>query len=149
MKSLFAVLTPLFTCAVLTLAASPAQAQSAVGFSWWSNPVLVKEINLTPEQTGKIRQIVRSYRDRLFDARNGVQKAEAQLEDMMNDDVVDQNATKPVIDRLAAGRSNLTHLVTEMSIQVRAVLTADQWHQLVRLWRDSQKKKLADTQVAQ
>lgn len=135
---------------MLTLAAAtPVRAQSTVGLAWWSNPVLVKEINLTPEQTDKIRQIVRSYRDRLFDARTAVQKAEAQLDDMMSDDVVDQNATKPVIERLAAGRSNSTRLITEMSVQVRAVLTADQWHQLVRLWRESQKKKLADTQVAQ
>ncbi len=148
MKTLF---TPAFVCLVLGLAsaAAPAHAQSAAGFPWWSNPVLVKEVNLTPDQTEKIRQIVRSYRDRLFDARNGVQKAEAQLEDMMNDDVVDQNAAKPVIDQLAAGRSNLTHLVTEMSLQVRGVLTVSQWRQLVRLWRESQKKKLADTQVAQ
>lgn len=127
----------------------PARAQSASGFAWWSNPVLVKEINLTPDQTEKIRQIVRSYRDRLYDARNSVQKAEARLDDMMNDDVVDPNATKPVIEQLAAGRSTSTRLVTEMSVQVRAVLTADQWHQLVRLWHEQQKKKLADTQVAQ
>ncbi len=137
------------TLAFLLCASWPAMAQSS-NFTWWSNPVLVKELNLTPEQTEKIRAIVRSYRDRLFDARNSVQKAEAQLEDMMNDETVDPAAAKPVIDHIVSGRSNSLRLVTEMSVQLRSVITADQWRQLVRRWRELQKdKKLADTQVAQ
>lgn len=127
----------------------PAAAQSTK-FTWWNNPLLVKELNLTPAQTEKIRAIVRSYRDRLFDARNSVQKAEAQLDDMMNDETVDPAAAKPVIDRIVNGRANSLRLVTEMSVQLRTVITADQWRQLVRRWRELQKdKKLADTQVAQ
>ncbi len=130
-------------------ALDPVAAQSP-NFTWWNNPVLVKDLNLTPDQTEKIRAIVRSYRDRLFDARNNVQKAEAQLEDMMNDETVDPAAVKPVIERVVNGRANSLRLVTEMSVQLRTVITADQWRQLVRRWRELQKdKKLADTQVAQ
>ena len=78
--------------AMMVAAQRTALAQAASGFAWWSNPVLVKQINLTPDQTEKVRQIVRSYRERLFDARNNVQKAEAELEDMMNDATVDITA---------------------------------------------------------
>jgi Spy/CpxP family protein refolding chaperone len=142
------------TLAVLVLSlligGSDSAAAPPTNFTWWNNPVLVKELNLTPEQTGKIRAIVRSYRDRLFDARNSVQKAEAQLEDMMNDETVDPAATRPVIDRIVNGRANALRLVTEMSVQLRTVITADQWRQLVRRRRELQKdNKLADTQVAQ
>lgn len=134
----------------LLIGASRLTAAPPTSFTWWNNPVLVKELNLTPEQTEKIRAIVRSYRDRLFDARNSVQKAEAQLEDMMNDQTVDPAAAKPIIDRIVNGRANALRLVTEMSVQLRTVITADQWRQLVRQWRELQKdKKLADTQVAQ
>lgn len=134
----------------LLIGASRLTAAPPTNFTWWNNPVLVKELNLTPEQTEKIRAIVRSYRDRLFDARNSVQKAEAQLEDMMNDQTVDPAAAKPIIDRIVNGRANALRLVTEMSVQLRTVITADQWRQLVRQWRELQKdKKLADTQVAQ
>jgi Spy/CpxP family protein refolding chaperone len=139
----------LLVLALWAAAANPAAAQSR-NFTWWNNPVLVKELNLTPEQTSKIRGIVRSYRDRLFDARNSVQKAEAQLEDMLNDETVDPAATKPVIDRIVNGRANSLRLVTEMSVQLRTAITADQWRQLVRRSRELQKeKKLADTEVAQ
>ncbi len=145
MKHTFAILA----LACLLGASRPAMAQSP-SFTWWNNPVLVKELNLTPEQTQKIRAIVRSYRDRLFDARNSVQKAEAQLEDMMNDETVNPAAAKPVIDRIVEGRSNSLRLVTQMSVELRTVITVDQWRQLVRHWRELQKeKKLADTQVAQ
>jgi Spy/CpxP family protein refolding chaperone len=139
----------LLVLALCVAAANPAAAQSR-NFTWWNNPVLVKELNLTPEQTSKIRVIVRSYRDRLFDARNTVQKAEAQLEDMLNDETVDPAAAKPVIDRIVNGRANSLRLVTEMSVQLRTAITADQWRQLVRRSRELQKeKKLADTEVAQ
>lgn len=145
MKRALAILA--LSCALA--ASRPASAQSS-NFTWWSNPVLVKELNLTPEQTQKIRAIVRSYRDRLFDARNSVQKAEAQLEDMMNDETVNPATAKPVIDRIVNGRANSLRLVTEMSVDLRSVISVDQWRQLVHLRHELQKeKKLADTQVAQ
>jgi Spy/CpxP family protein refolding chaperone len=139
----------IFVLAVIMGASHPVVAQSP-NFTWWNNPVLVKDVNLTPDQTEKIRAIVRSYRDRLFDARNNVQKAEAQLEDMMNDETVNPAAVKPVIERVVNGRANSLRLVTDMSVQIRTVITADQWRQLVRRWRELQKvKKLADTEVVQ
>lgn len=139
-----------FPAAMLALfaLAAPAVAQPRVTtFAWWSNQALVKDLNLTPEQRERIRVIVRSYRDRLFDARNAVQKADAELEDMMSDATVDPAAAKPVIERLASGRAQATRLITEMSVQLRSVLSVEQWRQLVRQWRETQKQRLADTQL--
>src|ERR1700761_2732048 len=121
--------------------------QNAANMPWWTSDV-VHDLGLTPAQTQQIHQIVRAYRDRLFDARNNVQKAEAALEDLLNDPEVNPAAAKPVVDRLAEARANSTRVFTEMSIQLRSVLTIDQWRELHRRWADVQKtKKGRDTQV--
>jgi len=121
-------------------------AQNAVNMPWWTSDV-VHDLGLTPAQTQQIHQIVRTYRDRLFDARNNVQKAEAALEDLLNDPEPNPAAAKPVIDRLAAARANSTRVFTEMSIQLRSVLTIDQWRELRKRWSEVQKTRKGDTQV--
>src|ERR1700761_392583 len=120
--------------------------QNAANMPWWTSDV-VHDLGLTPAQTQKIHQTVRAYRDRLFDARNNVQKAEAALEDLLNDAEPNPAAAKPVIDRLAGARANSTRVFTEMSIQLRSVLTIDQWRELRKRWSEVQKTRKGDTQI--
>lgn len=126
--------------------ASWAVAQNRANFPWWNSPV-VSDLGLSAEQTQKIRHIVRSYRGRLLDARNNVQKAEGDLEDLLNDPEVSPQAAEPVIERVAAARANSSRIFLEMSVQLRSVLTLDQWRQLVRRWDDVQRRKPPDTQA--
>src|SRR3954464_2128772 len=87
------------------LAAVCGLAQNRANFPWWNSPV-VGDLGLKATQSQKIRQVVRSYRDRLLDARNAVQKAEGALEDLMNEPEVDPEAAKPVIERVSTARAN-------------------------------------------
>jgi Spy/CpxP family protein refolding chaperone len=133
-------------CFVLALA--PAFAQNRSNFAWWNSPVAAEICGLTPAQTQKIRQIVRSYRARLLDARNNTQKAELDLEDIFNDTEVNTQAAQPVIERVAAARAASSRVFLEMSVDVRNVLTIDQWRTLVKRWDELQKKKPGpDTQT--
>jgi F0F1-type ATP synthase delta subunit len=104
-------------------------------------------LGLTSAQEQQIRQIVRSHRDRLLDARNNVAKAQGELEDLLNDRDVSPEQAKPVIDRLANARANSTQVFLEMSVELRRVLTFDQWRALVRRWGEQQKRKPPDTQT--
>ena len=128
------------------LAVFSAAAQNRANFPWWNSPV-VKDLGLTPAQSQKIRQIVRSYRDRLLDARNNVHKAEGALEDLINEPEVNPDAAKPVIERVSVARANSTRVFLEMSVQMRAVLTLDQWRLLVRHWDQVQRRRANNTQV--
>ncbi|MBV8864750.1 MAG: periplasmic heavy metal sensor [Acidobacteriaceae bacterium] len=131
---------------LLLIAAGMLTAQNRANFPWWNSPV-VRDIGLTPDQSQKIRETVRSYRNRLLDARNNVLKAEGDLEDIMNGSEVDPNQAKAVIDRLASVRAASSRVFLEMSVQLRSILTLDQWRQLVRRWDEMQRKKPSDTQV--
>lgn len=121
-----------------------AGAQNRAQFPWWNSPV-ASDIGLTPAQVSRIKQIVHAYRDRLFDARNNVQKAEAALDEIMNDGEMNAEAAKPVIDRVAAARATSSRVFLEMSTHIREVLTYDQWRQLVQRWSEVTAKKPSDT----
>lgn len=121
-------------------------AQSHTNVPWWNSPV-AEDLNLSPGQKQRIHQIVRSYRERLLDARNAHQKALLNLEDILNEPEVNLEAAKPIIDRIAATQANASKVFLEMSTELRGVLTLEQWRQLVKRWDEVQKKKQNDTQV--
>ena len=131
----------LLTLVVLAVAGAwPSFAQNTATLPWWTSPVIT-DIGLSHEQTQKIRQVVRSYRDRLFDARNAARKAEADLQDIMNDSTVSLAQAQPAIERLAKARAETTRLFTAMSIEIRSVLTQAQWHELVKRWDEVKRTK--------
>jgi Spy/CpxP family protein refolding chaperone len=143
--------TRLLTLALLlaTVGIGRAAAQNTASLPWWTSPV-VSDLGLSQEQTQKIRQIVRSYRNRLFDARNTANKAEADLQDLLNEPNLNASAAKPAIERLAQARAETTRVFTSMSVELRGVLTQEQWRQLVKRWAEVQstRRKNRDTDLA-
>jgi Spy/CpxP family protein refolding chaperone len=125
---------------------SSAFAQNRANFPWWNSPV-VTDLGLSQGQTQKIRQIVRSYRSRLLDARNNVQKAEGDLEDLLNDPDSGNEAADSIIKRVADARAVSARVFLEMSFQLRRVLTQDQWRQLIKRWEEVQRRRPVETQV--
>ena len=114
---------------------------------WWTSPV-VNDLGLNEEQKQKIRQIVRTYRGRLFDARNTASKAEADLQDILNEPTINVTSARPAVERLAEARAETTRVFTQMSVELRSVLTLDQWRELVKRWAEVQKtKRNRDTEV--
>jgi Heavy-metal resistance len=133
---------------LLTVAATILLAQNRVNFPWWNSPIIDDpQLALTQAQKQRIRQIVRSYRNRLLDARNNANKAEQEIEDLLNDQDVTPQAAQPAIERAAEARAGASRVFLQMSFQLRSVLTLDQWRQLVRRWDEVQRKKPQDTQV--
>ncbi len=133
---------------LLAVAAAILFAQNRVNFPWWNSPIIDDpQLALTQAQKQRIHQIVRSYRGRLMDARNNANKAEQDLEDMLNDQDVTQQTAQGVIERASEARAGASRVFLEMSFQLRSVLTLDQWRQLVRRWDEVQRKRPQDTQV--
>jgi Spy/CpxP family protein refolding chaperone len=133
---------------LLVLSAVILVAQNRANFPWWNSPIVDDaQLGLTAAQKQRIRQVVRSYRPKLLDARNNAAKAEGELEDLLNDPEVNPQAAQSAIEKTADARANASRVFLEMSFQLRTVLTLDQWRQLVRRWHEVQRKKPSDTQV--
>lgn len=108
----------------------PLLAQPPRGFfPWWDTPV-AKDLNLSEDQTQQIRAVVREYRPKLIDQRAAVEKFEGEFEDQFNDEAFDQRRAGEVLERLVTARGDLTRSFSQMSLRLRAVLTADQYKEL-------------------
>lgn len=114
----------------LVLAAVPAVGQMPRGtFNWWDSPV-AKDLNLTEDQQRQIRSIVRESRIKLIDQRAAVEKAEAEFEDVVNEESFDQRRAGDVLEHLVTARADLMRGFSQMSLRLRALLTPDQFREL-------------------
>jgi len=127
---------------LLFSACALAQAPRAY-FPWWENPIS-QRLNLSQEQRDGIRSILRDYRSRMIDQRAAVEKAEAEVQELFNEDISNDAAAGQIIDNLVAARADLTRSLTQMSLNLRKVLTGDQWQKLQRAQRSGLIDRLRD-----
>jgi Spy/CpxP family protein refolding chaperone len=116
-------------------AALNAQGPRSGFFPWWDSPI-AGGLDLTDAQRTEIHSVVGEYRGRMREVRDEVQKAEGDLDAVFNEDIVDQRRGSEAIDRLTKARADMTKSVSEMSLRMRAVLTAQQWQELQRRQRE-------------
>lgn len=116
--------------AILLLACGAAMAQMPrVYFPWWESRI-ARDIHLSEAQREKVREVQRKYRDRMIDLRAAVEKAEARLRDLYEMETVDPAQAEQVIDELVKYRGEMTRALAEMSLELRQVLTLEQWREL-------------------
>jgi Spy/CpxP family protein refolding chaperone len=103
----------------------PAQPPRAY-FPWWDSEV-ARDINLTAAQRDRIKEVQQRFRDQMIDQRAALEKAEARLEDIYDDDPIDEARASAAIEELISARGAMTRSLTLMSLDLRKVLTAGQW----------------------
>lgn len=99
-------------------------------YAWWENRLVVTSLNLSESQTKQLNAIQSSYVGRLMELRAAANKAESNLEDVYNQAPSDDLKADAAIDQYANARDNLTRTLSKMSLQMRNVLTAEQWQEL-------------------
>ena len=116
---------------LLLLFGAPALAQRLprAYFPWWESP-LTESLGLSEAQRQQIRDVLRDYRAKLIDQRAAVEKAEGEFEDLFNQPAINSAYAGEALDRLVEARSALTRTFTRMSLDLRQVLTYEQWRQL-------------------
>jgi len=97
---------------------------------WWKNAQLVKELGVSDAQVQQMEKIFIDYRLKLVDLKGTLEKAEIQLEPMMNADQPDEQGVLAQIDKVASARAELEKSNARMQFAIRRVLTAEQWKKL-------------------
>jgi Spy/CpxP family protein refolding chaperone len=120
-----------FLCLVALAAVLPAMGQNMPRgpFAWWDSPV-VKDLNLSKDQLQKVQATVHDSRSRLIDLRAAAQKAELDVDDAFNAENFDARRATEAVDRLAAARAETGKALALLSVNLRSVLTAEQWKEL-------------------
>jgi Spy/CpxP family protein refolding chaperone len=108
----------------------------AGGMSWWEGPwwnsPLVQDLNLSDAQKADIRAAVKDYRDKIVEIRTSIRKADADVETAFGENPVDQRKASEAIERLVSARGDMTRTLSQMSLKLRTILTAEQWQELQR-----------------
>jgi len=99
----------------------------------WSK--VADQLGLNQDQRTKLDAIRQQNRINLIDLHASLEKEEATLEPMMQADTPDENKITSQIDRVAQARAELEKAHARMLLQIRTVLTPDQWSKLQAMHR--------------
>jgi Spy/CpxP family protein refolding chaperone len=112
-----------WSAAALMLASAPQL--GAQSFAWWKSEQFQKEVGLTSDQSARIDAIFQATFPKLKDSRTELDKLEAELSQMISDNV-DEKLVVQQIDRVEATRAAASKMRTLMLLHERQVLTPAQ-----------------------
>jgi Spy/CpxP family protein refolding chaperone len=100
------------------------------GGRWWGNPELAQKLGITADQRKKMDDILQQHRLTLVDLRATLEKRELTLEPLVSADQPDESKILAEIDQVAQARAELEKANARMLLDVRRVLTLEQWQKL-------------------
>jgi hypothetical protein len=111
--------------AILLFLAGPAAAQ---GFKWWMSDLYKRELGLTAEQSRRLEETFQSALPMLRTQKKALDDAEKQFQQAMQKENYSMVMDK--VDHLESTRAELNRTRTMMLVNMRKLLTTDQWIKL-------------------
>lgn len=124
----------LLSLAVIPLAGS---SQQTTGRGWWRNESIVKDLGLTTDQTARINTIFETTMPELRQDREELERLEAKLSRMIQDERMDEASLARQIDRVEMARANGNKTRSLMLLRMYRVLTREQrtrFDQISKQW---------------
>jgi periplasmic protein CpxP/Spy len=97
---------------------------------WWKDSETVKKLQLNDGQTSQLDQIFYEHRLKLIDYGAAMEKEDLKLQNLLDADVPDEGQISSQVDQVLSARGKLEREYTMMSLDLRRVLSPDQWRQL-------------------
>lgn len=104
---------------------------------WWQNSETAKKLQLTEGQINQLDQSFLDHRMKLIDYGAAMEKQDLQLQSLLDADVPDEAQINAQVDRVLAARGKLEREFTMMNLDLRKVLSVEQWRQLKSMRGDS------------
>jgi RNA polymerase sigma-70 factor, ECF subfamily len=97
---------------------------------WWQNSDIVKKLQLSDGQIGQLDQIFYDHKVKLIDYGADMEKQDLKLQTLLDADVPNEGQVESQVDQVLAARGKLEREYTMMNLDLRKVLSLDQWRQL-------------------
>ena len=94
---------------------------------WWNKPRVVAELKLTNVQRKAMDQILFQHREQLIDLQANLEKANLDMQPLMNADVPNEAAIDAQIDKVVQARADLERADARFLLALRMKLTPEQW----------------------
>jgi Spy/CpxP family protein refolding chaperone len=97
---------------------------------WWQNSEVAKKLQLSDDQIGQLDQTFYNHKVKLIDYGAEMEKQDLKLQTMLDADVPNEGQVEAQVDQVLAARGKLEREFTLMNLDLRKVLSLDQWRQL-------------------
>ena len=97
---------------------------------WWKNSDVATKLKLTDAQVAQLDQIFYEHRLKLIDYGAEMEKEDLKLQTLLDQDVPNEGQVGTQVDQVLAARGKLEREFTMMNLDLRKVLSVEQWRQL-------------------
>jgi len=118
-------------------AAPSASTRPKAGFTWhrelgkwWQNSEIVKKLQLSDGQITQLDQTFVEHRLKLIDYGAEMEKQDLKLQALLDADVPNEGQVSAQVDQVLEARGKLEREFTMMNLDLRKVLSLEQWRQL-------------------
>jgi Spy/CpxP family protein refolding chaperone len=105
-------------------------------WKWWEDPKIRAQLNLTSQQIKEIRDVVRAARESLIDLRVAMEKKGLLLEDEVEREDFSLSRALSLAEEFHRARCALERDRIMVLLQIRAILSADQYSDLRAILRE-------------
>jgi Spy/CpxP family protein refolding chaperone len=112
---------------ILLSSQSIAFSQDLPPMRWWKEPAVAKALDLKKEQIDRIEEIFRQSTKAIIDQKAETEKHQFDLGLLLENEPLDKEKVLAQADRLEASRAKLSRIMLSILIDVRNVLTLEQW----------------------
>jgi hypothetical protein len=97
---------------------------------WWQNSDIAKKLQLSEDQIGQLDQRFYDHKVKLIDYGAEMEKQDLKLQTLLDADVPNEGQVESQVDQVLTARGQLEREYTLMNLDLRKVLSLDQWRQL-------------------
>jgi Spy/CpxP family protein refolding chaperone len=97
---------------------------------WWKNSEVAKKLQLNENQVTQLDQIYYDHRMKLIDYGAEMEKEDLKMQTLLDADVPNEGQINSQVDQVLNARGKLEREYTMMNLDLRKVLSVDQWRQL-------------------
>ena len=97
---------------------------------WWQNSEIAKKLQLGDGQIAQLDQTFYDHKLKLIDYGAEMEKQDLKLQSLLDADVPNEGQVEAQVDQVLAARGKLEREFTMMNLDLRKVLSLDQWRQL-------------------
>ena len=126
--------------AILLLLSSPVSAQ---GVKWWMSDQYKRELSLTTDQSRRLEEVFQAALPTLRSQKKALDDADEQFKQVMQRG--NYSSVMEQVDHLEAARANLNRTRTMMLVNMRKLLTTDQWIKLDAMHQAAEQGKTDST----
>jgi Spy/CpxP family protein refolding chaperone len=97
---------------------------------WWKNSDIAQKLQLNSGQVSQLDEIYYQHRLKLIDYGADMEKQDMKLQSLLDADVPNEGQINTQVDQVLSARGKLEREFTMMNLDLRKVLSLDQWKQL-------------------